>query len=174
METNEIVYNELARDARKEVNNEFNRLAERTEHLKGYLQLLDSMDAILKENQKLRDENEGLQQQLADEKRQKAELEMKMAETRKISDGVAKNASEEALLKALRTYANRSKRKTSDKRAFAKMTIFEIASMNNITLPDDLATIVETLDDDQMEPKVVNVQGNYNDIHENGEVKLKV
>ena len=39
--------------------------------------------------------------------------------------------------------------------------------MNNLTLPDDLATIVDTLDDDQTEPKVVNVTGNYNDVHDN-------
>ena len=32
---------------------------------------------------------------------------------------------------------------------------------------------IQSLDDEQTEPKVVNVTGNYNDVHDNGEVKFK-
>ena len=98
---------------------------------------------------------------------------MKLAELSKLSAGMAKKASEEAMLKALRTYANTSKRKTVDKRTFAKTAILELANVNGLMLPDDLAATIEALDDEQPEAKVVNVAGNYNDIHDNGEVKVK-
>ena len=164
---------EMAQAMRRELEKKQEQFVAQANELAGKIKLMESIGALVDDYEKVKEENVGLHQQLAEEKRERAELEMKMAETRKISDGVARNASEEALLKALRTYANRSKRKTADKRAFAKMTIFEIASMNNLTLPDDLATIVDTLDDDQSEPKVVNVQGNYSDVHDNGGVTLK-
>ena len=52
-------------------------------------------------------EIESLREQLAEEKRARAELEMKIAELSKLSAGMAKKSSEEDLLKALRTYANK-------------------------------------------------------------------
>ena len=84
--------------------------------------------------------------QLVDEKRQREELEMKLAELNKLSAGMAKKASEEAMLKVLRTYANTSKRKTMDKRTFAKTAILELANVNGLVLPDDLAATIESLD----------------------------
>lgn len=113
--------------------------------------------------------------QLVDEKRQREELEMKLAELNKLSAGMAKKASEEAMLKVLRTYANTSKRKTVDKRTFAKTAILELANVNGLVLPDDLAATVESLDDEQPDPKVVNVNngGQYNDIHDNTTVNQK-
>ena len=127
----------------------------------------------LQKVEEIANENESLREQLAEEKRVRAELEMKIAELSKLSAGMAKKSSEEDLLKALRTYANRSKRKTADKRMFAKSAILEIAIANNLTLPEELAATVDSLDDEQTEPKVVNVAGNYNDIHDNGTVNSK-
>ena len=173
METDDFNYKELVRDALKELNNEFDTLTERAERLKGYQQLLEKMDEVFRENEKLRDEKESLKQQVVELGKQKEALEMKEREMSKLSAGMAKTSSEEAVMKALRTYANRSKRKTADKRVYAKTAILEIANVNSLVLPDDLAAIVECLDDDQAESKVVNVQGNYNDIHDNGEVKFK-
>ena len=77
----------------------------------------------------------------------------------KLSTGMAKKASEDNLLKALRTYVNRSKRKTADKRAFAKSATLEIANANGLIIPEDLAAAIDSLDDEQAEPKVVNVAG---------------
>lgn len=103
----------------------------------------------------------------------KKNLEMQLAEMKKISEGMAKKASEEAMLKALGTYAKASKRKSVDKRTFAKTAILELANVNGLVLPDDLAATIESLDDEQPDPKVVNVAGNYNDIHDNGTVNQK-
>jgi myosin heavy subunit len=170
METNEIDYNELARDARKEINNEFDRLNEKAERLKEYQLLLDGLEALMAANEKQREEIESLQQQLADEKRQREELDMKNKELNKLSTDVAKKSSEEGLIKALRTYVNNSKRKRPDKRALAKEAALDMVLANKLTLPEDLAAAIECLDDDQADPKVVNVTGNYNDIHDNGTV----
>lgn len=165
-------YQEMVRDARRELEREQERLTEKMEQLDARLRLMDGIDRLLTENQELKDEIEALQQQLNDERKQKAELEMKMNEMSKLSAGVAKKSSEEDLLKALRTYVNRSKRKTADKRAFAKTATLEIANANGLLLPEDLAAMIESLDDEQTDPKVVNVSGNYNDIHDNGGVNL--
>jgi len=173
METNEIDYNELAREARKEINIEFDRLNQKAERLKEYQALLDGLEALMAANEKQREEIESLQQQLADEKRQREELDMKNKELNKLSTDVAKKSSEEGLIKALRTYVNNSKRKRPDKRALAKEAALDMVLANKLTLPEDLAAAIECLDDDQADPKVVNVTGNYNDIHDNGTVNQK-
>ena len=172
MERNFIDYKEMMQDAQRELEHEQERLTEKMDRVNGFMQTMAAMNEMLVKYGKALDEIEQLQQQLADEKRQRAELEMKMNEMSKLSAGVAKKSSEEDLLKALRTYVNRSKRKTTDKRVFAKTAILEIANANGLDLPEDLKAAIDSLDDEQAEPKVVNVTGNYNDIHDNGGVNL--
>jgi len=163
---------EMTNGARRGLENQRDRLTEQMQQIADYLQLMDCMDEILADNKRMQEDVESLQQQLADEKKRNADLEMKLAEMGKLSAGVAMKASEEAMLKALRTYVNRSKRKTLDKRAFAKTATLEIANANGLMLPEDLATAIDSLDDEQAEPKTVTVNGNYNDIHDNGGVTL--
>jgi hypothetical protein len=172
-DTNLIDYEEMARDARQALERERDKMVERAEQLDAHLRVLDSVDEVFRENSRLKELNEYLQQQLNDEKQQRAELEMKLVEMNRLSTGMAKKASEDNLLKALRTYVNRSKRKTADKRAFAKSATLEIANANGLDLPEDLKAAIESLDDEQAEPKVVNVAGNYNDVHDNGNVKVE-
>ena len=75
-------------------------------------------------------------------------------------------------LNALRVFVNKSKRKKLDKRIAVKEMVLEMAFANGVTLPEDLAANIECLDDEQPEAKVVNVAGNYNDIHDNGSVNM--
>ena len=131
-------------------------------------------------------ENEQLQQLVAeqDEKIAKyvetvnqlteknAALEMKLSEMTKLSGDVANKSSQEGLLKAVRTFVNKSKHKRIEKRMAVK-ELLELANANSIVFPEDLATTIDALDDEQSEAKVVNVTGNYNDIHDNGSVGLK-
>ncbi len=144
---------EWLHDAKHGLEQEREEMRERADQLEYRLNALDVTSKLLAEADTLREENESLREQLQEEKRLRAEMEMKMAEMSKLSADMAKKSSEEDLLKALRTYANRSKRKTADKRTFAKSAILEIANVNNLTLPEDLATTVESLDDEQAEPK---------------------
>ena len=175
MENDYEDFNETARELRRALAYEEEQLTEKAEQVKMFRLMMDRADELLEENRNLAEDVKSLEQQLDEEKRQRAELEMKLMEMGKLSAGVAKKSSEEAVLKALRMYVNRSKRKTADKRAFAKSATLEIANANGLDLPEDLKAAMESLDDEQSEPKTnttVNVQGNYNDVHDNGGVNL--
>lgn len=105
-------------------------------------------------------ENASLQEELSELKEQCAELEMNLAELGKLSADVAKKASHEELLKALRTYIIISRRKNLNKRSAVKIMILELASAVGLELPDDLKEAVDSLDDEQPEQvsqTVVNV-----------------
>ena len=55
-----------------------------------------------------------------------------------------------------------------------KEMIQELVLSCGVTLPQDLADSIQSLDDEQQEaPRVVNVSGNYNDIHDNNNVDIK-
>ena len=178
---------EKAREVHREIEREYENVVTRAEELNELNKVLEGVDAVLQDNENLRSEIDDLRAELDEERKQRSELEMKLDEERKqrselemklnemskLSTGMAKKAPEEDLFKAFRTYANRSKRKTADKRTFAKSAILEIANANGLVLPEDLRTTIESLDDEQAEPKVVNVTGNYNDIHDNKAVKMK-
>ena len=149
---------DMSRDARRALEREREKMRERAEVINSHLQVLDIIDEVLAENERLKLTVDEQQQQLVELQQQLAESEMKRIEVSKLSLGVAKKAPEGDIIKALRTYVNRSKRKTADKRAFAKTATLEIANANGMDLPEDLKTAIESLDDEQVEPKV-NVQG---------------
>jgi DNA repair exonuclease SbcCD ATPase subunit len=194
MKGNITDYMEMAQSARYGIEKESDRLIERLTQMEDYRKLLDSIDEVIADNKRQQEEIESLQQQLEEKKNdyevlagtaknlldaatearnQKKELEMQLAETRKLSEGVAKKSSEEGVIKALQIFVNRSKTKKADKRAYIKTTILEFANTIKLSLPDELANSIDNLDDEQSEPKTVTVNGNYNDIHDNGEVKVK-
>lgn len=166
-------FGEMAHDARRALEREREELMERAEQLNVYMQLLDRINEVVAENRRLRDDYEEVQRQLDDEKQQRAELEMKLMEMTKLSAGVAKKASQQELLKAIRVFVNKSKRKKIEKRIAVKEMVLEMANANGVILPEDLAATIDSLDDEQLEAKVVNVAGNYNDIHDNGTVNSK-
>ena len=148
----QINLNELSdwlSDARRELAREREQMIEKIERLDGLQKMTEVTDELLSEIETLKDDNTSLREQLNEEKRLRAEQEMKMAEMSKLSAGMAKKTSQDDLTKALRTYANRSKRKTPDKRAFAKTAILEIANANGLALPEDLAATIDSLDDEQ-------------------------
>ena len=168
---------ETAQDARRALERERDRKMEEVEQVDGLLRVMDGVDELLAEidhlNEKVMtqdEEMESLRQQLQEEKERNQALEMKLSEMSKLSAGVAKKSSQEELIKALRTFVNKSKHKRIEKRIAIKEMVLEIANANGIILPEDLAATIDSLDDVQPEAKVVNVQGNYNDIHDNGNV----
>jgi len=50
--------------------------------------------------------------------------------------------------------------------------ITELFTSAQLPFPDDIVDSLSHLDDEQTEPRVVNVTGNYNDIHDNGSVGI--
>jgi len=125
---------------------------------------------MLDENVRLREDLEELQEQLLEEKDLRTKAEIQLKEMSQLSAGVAKKASQDELLKAIRVFVNKSKRKKIEKRIAVKEMVLEMVNANSIVLPEDLALAIDALDDEQTEARVVNVQGNYNDIHDNGNV----
>ena len=156
--------------ARRTLDREREKMMERVELIDGLAQALQAVDEILTENNSLKTELESLRTQLQMEKDLRTKAEMQLGEMSKLSAGVAKKASQEEVMQALRVFVNKSKRKKVEKRIAVKEMVLEMANANGVLLPEDLATAIDSLDDEQLEPKVVNVAGNYNDIHDNSSV----
>ena len=128
---------------------------------------MDCIDELLAENERLKEELESMREMYEEEKDMRTKLELELNETKKLAVGVANKTSQEALEKALRKFVNKSKQKKLEKRTMVKSIVLEMAMMNGLTLPADLAQTIDALDDERVEAKVVNVSGNYNDIHDN-------
>ena len=181
-------------EARQGLREKIERLEDESRQINSYMRVLDAMDELvsmkedLEENLERKQEEiddlvekleqkqmeiDSMRQQLLDEKEKKLSAETRLSELSKLSAGVAKKSSQDELIKAMRGYLNISKRKTQGKREAAKMVFTEMFSSAKLELPDDITESLEHLDDDQDAPKVVNVTGNYNDVHDNENVDLK-
>ena len=170
MKTNLDEYKEMMHNVRRALGSEKERLTEQIEQLDGVMKMADMTDELLSQIDDLKEENERLNAENERLREDVQEKEMKLSELSKLSAGVAKKSSQDEVLKALRTFVNKSKRKKYEKRVAIKEMVLELAYANNLVFPDDLAATLESLDDEPSESKVVNVAGNYNDIHDNGSV----
>lgn len=164
---------EMAQDWRRELEHRKDDLIDQVAYLDEKIELIENVGIMIEENRKLHTELDETRSQLDEERRKNADLEMKMAEMSKLSAGVAKKTSQDDFEKALRIFLNISKRKTVTKREAAKTVITEMLTSAKLDIPDDIRDMLDHLDDDQSEAKVVNVQGNYNDFHDNGTVNQK-
>ena len=136
-------FNELARDARRALDEERECLTEMARKVESYDQLLDAAKELAVENEELKD--------------QLQEMTTKLNEMNKLVAGVAKKTSEDDVIKFIRVFVNRSKQKTAKKRALIKEMVLEFTYANGIVLPDDLMATIYALDDEQEVPTVVNV-----------------
>jgi hypothetical protein len=161
---------EEVRDARRALDSKCEETMERLQQMQGFSRVLEAAEQVLDENARLREDLEELQEQLLEEKDLRTKAEIQLKEMSQLSAGVAKKASQDELLKAIRVFVNKSKRKKIEKRIAVKEMVLEMVNANSIVLPEDLVLAIDALDDEQTEARVVNVQGNYNDIHDNGNV----
>ena len=166
---------DILNDARRLIGHKREQMEEEARMWTDFQQLTDAVEEFRRENEDLQQENTQLQNQLTEERSARAAVEMRLSELTKLTDGVAKKSSDEGLIKALRTFTNISKRKKLEKRMAVKEMIQELVLSCGVTLPQDLADNIQSLDDEQQEaPKlVVNVSGDYNDIHDNNKVDIK-
>ena len=151
MTTDLIDYQEMkdfARDAQRALDREREEMTERAVRLEAFCKMTDHLKEILAEKEDLEEENTRLRTQLEEKK-------MKFAEMSKLTAGVAKKVAQDDLLKAFRIFLNTSKRKTLSKREAAKVVLMEIFSSAKIALPDDITEMLNHLDDEQTEPKIV-------------------
>lgn len=161
---------EGVRDARRALDSKCEEAMESLQQMQGFSRVLEAAEQMLDENVRLREDLEELQEQLLEEKDLRTKAEIQLKEMSQLLAGVAKKASQDELLKAIRVFVNKSKRKKIEKRIAVKEMVLEMVNANSIVLPEDLALAIDALDDEQTEARVVNVQGNYNDIHDNGNV----
>ena len=152
MKTNLDEYKEMMHDVRRALGSEKERLTERIEQLEGMMKMADMTDELLSEIDDLKDENERLNEENDRLRQEVQEKEMKLSELSKLSVGVARKSSQDELLKALRTFV--------EKRVAIKEMVLELANANGIVFPEDLSATLESLDDEQAEPKVA-VQVDY-------------
>ena len=140
---------EAARETYRQLEREKEELMEKAEQLKGFMLTIEATEDVLQENEGLKEEIEQLRSQLQDEKERNTKLEMQLNEMSKLSASVAGKASHEELLKALRVFVNKSKRKKMEKRIAVKEMVLELANANSLMLPSDLAATIDSLDDEQ-------------------------
>jgi chromosome segregation ATPase len=165
-------YSEMMRDARRGLEREREQLEEKAADLNNVLKMMEVTDEIMAERDRWQQEAEALREQLQEAGEREARLEMQLKEMQKLSASVAGKASQDEVLKALSTFVKKSKQKRLEKRVAVKEMVLELANANSIVFPEDVATLLDALDDERPEPKVVNVSGNYNDIHDNREIRV--
>ena len=144
-------------DASRELDKEEEVLTKKAEQIKGCRNALEIAENLFSENMHLQGEVSDLREQLQEEKEARARAEMQLNEMSKLSAGVVKKSSQDEVLKAVRTFVNKSKQKTSKKRTLIKEMVLEFTFANGIVLPDDMASTIYALDDEQEVPTIVNV-----------------
>ncbi len=157
---------EWQEDARRAIERKIERLDEEKEMLMNYLHFFEFANKEIAAKEEFR-------QQMEEEKESRKEIEMKYLEMSKLSANVVKKSPQEDLHKALRTFINKSKQKRIEKRIAIKEMVLELGNVNGIVFPDDIAATIDSLDDENPEPKVVHVAGNYNDVHDNENINCK-
>lgn len=149
--------------ARRMLENDIEQMKEKLEQKLNLVRLMELTDELLTKIDRLNSE-------LQDERAQRQAAEVKLSELNKLSAGVARKSPQVDILKAMRSYLKISKRKNLAKREAAKMVFTELCASAQMDFPEDIMEELSHLDDEQLEPKVVNVAGNYNDIHDNSSV----
>jgi len=162
-------FEEQLRDARREVERERELLMEKMEAQENYLNLLETCAEYAKENDALIEENEWLKEEVKNLRQQLHEKETRLSELQKLSAGVAKKSSQEVVEKAMRIYLNTSKRKTLSKREAAKTVLLELVTSAKLELPEDLMDQLNHFDDENPEPQIV--IGKAGDVIADGGVK---
>ena len=146
-------------DAHRALNQEREQLDGMIEMMKGLLSALEKAKKVQAENDNLKMELEMMRVQFQEEKEQRLKAEMQLNEMSKLSASVAGRASQDEVQKALRVFVNKSKRKKLEKRIMVKEMVLEIANANGFVLPEDLATTIDSLDDEQAEATPLTING---------------
>jgi len=97
-----------------------------------------------------------LKKEREEQRTELVELKMQLAELNKMANKVVEKTEHEELQRVLRAYINKSKCKKQEKREYIKTVIMELVQTSGMTLPDDMQTLWDSLDD-EVEKKVTQV-----------------
>lgn len=145
---NTIDYNEMARDARRVLEHEREEMADRLQQVNNFLQFMEQADTLVSKVERLQQEVEEQQEKISELQRQLDEKELQLTEFSKLSAGVAKKSSQEALEKAFRIYINTSKRKTQAKREVARTQMLDFITTAKLEMPEEIMEMLNHLDDE--------------------------
>lgn len=148
MNTEEL--REAAREVRRHLEREQERITEEADRLQEQFQTLDATEDLLAEIERLKDENEGLQKDIDDLNQQLQEKDTQLKELGKLSAGVAKKSSQDDVAKAIRIYLNTSKRKTQSKREAAKTVLLELITAAKLEMSEDIMESLSHFDDEEL------------------------
>ena len=152
---------EASRDAQRALEQECDRYVDRIAEVKNYLKVIECIDELLAENERLKEDMEQLQAENEDLHQQLEDKDLKLNELGKFTVNMAKKSPQEDLEKAIRMYLNISKRKTQAKREVVKFQLLDFFTTAKLEMPEDIMEQLNHLDDEVVvEPTPVNTTVN--------------
>ena len=132
------------------------------------LQVVEATKELLREINRLKADNEALRMEIDGLNQQLQEKDTQLKELNKLSAGVAKKSSQDDVSKALRIYLNTSKRKTLAKREAAKTVFLELIAAAKLDVPEEIMDLLNHFDDEQLveQPQVTTGGGVNADLAE--------
>ena len=103
--------------------------------------------ALSDENKTLKDDNKALREEIK-------LLQMQQSEQSKLTSQLMEKADHEDLIKGISKYLKLSKRKNSKKKGYIRMTLTELCSANNVTLPEDVQALLNSFDDEEPQTNI--------------------
>ena len=141
---------EAAEDTCRQLEREQEELEDRAKELRMRLQVVEATKELLREINRLKADNEALRMEIDGVNQQLQEKDTQLKELNKLSAGVAKKSSQDDVSKALRIYLNTSKRKTLAKREAAKTVFLELIAAAKLEVPEDIMELLNHFDDEQI------------------------
>ena len=141
---------EAAEDTCRQLKREQEELEDRAKELRMRLQVVEATKELLREINRLKADNEALRMEIDGLNQQLQEKDTQLKELNKLSAGVAKKSSQDDVSKALRIYLNTSKRKTLAKREAAKTVFLELIAAAKLDVPEEIMDLLNHFDDEQL------------------------
>ena len=141
---------EAAEDTCRQLEREQEELEDRAKELRTRLQVAEATKELLREINRLKADNEALRMEIDGLNQQLQEKDTQLKELNKLSAGVAKKSSQDDVSKALRIYLNTSKRKTLAKREAAKTVFLELIAAAKLDVPEEIMDLLNHFDDEQL------------------------
>ena len=141
---------EAAEDTCRQLEREQEELEDRAKELRMRLQVVEATKELLREINRLKADNEALRMEIDGVNQQLQEKDTQLKELNKLSAGVAKKSSQDDVSKALRIYLNTSKRKTLAKREAAKTVFLELIAAAKLDVPEEIMDLLNHFDDEQL------------------------
>lgn len=134
----------------RQLHRELDRKLEEAESVKVQMQVMETAQAVIDENERLKSTIEEQSAEIDELHQQLQDKEIQLKELGKLSAGVAKKSSADDVSKAIRIYLNTSKRKTQSKREAAKTVLLELITAAKLDMSEDIMELLSHFDDEEL------------------------